>query len=198
MLKKMYIPDQPEFIIVVHDGVKHTMPLESFEEAVDRISLLAWKSASYKENSSFDWIDGKVELFPTDMSGLPIAETAEEVFRHLQRYGLLEGYGTGSLSPLPPKCEEISLTPAEMKSSQWLAKTEHVPLFRWLWRRHGHGHGGRRSNAGRKKETGPISARVGLDVLNEIRLRAEEDGISISAKTAEILTDWSNKKKSES
>lgn len=57
--------------------------------------------------------------------------------------------------------------------------------------------GGRRANAGRKKESDQVSARVPLDVLDALKAAADADGVSLSAKTAEILGDWAKKGKGE-
>ena len=61
----------------------------------------------------------------------------------------------------------------------------------------GTGHGGRRPNAGRKKTSAQVSARVPLAVLDELKAAADADGVSLSAKTAEILGDWAKKGKGE-
>lgn len=55
--------------------------------------------------------------------------------------------------------------------------------------------GGRRPNAGRKKSAGQVSARVPLAVLDALKAAAEADGVSLSAKTAEVLTEWAKKGK---
>lgn len=57
--------------------------------------------------------------------------------------------------------------------------------------------GGRRPNAGRKKVSDQVSARVPLDVLDALKAAADADGVSLSAKTAEILGDWAKKGKGE-
>lgn len=54
--------------------------------------------------------------------------------------------------------------------------------------------GGRRLNAGRKKSTGQVSTRVPLDVLDALKAAADADGVSLSAKTAEVLAEWAKKK----
>lgn len=55
--------------------------------------------------------------------------------------------------------------------------------------------GGRRANAGRKKESDQVSARVPLAVLDALKAAAEADGVSLSAKTAEVLTEWAKRRK---
>ena len=57
--------------------------------------------------------------------------------------------------------------------------------------------GGKRPNAGRKKVSDQVSARVPLDVLDALKAAADADGVSLSAKTAEILGDWAKKGKGE-
>lgn len=54
--------------------------------------------------------------------------------------------------------------------------------------------GGRRLNAGRKKSTGQVSTRVPLDVLDALKDAAMADGVSLSAKTAEVLAEWAKQK----
>lgn len=61
----------------------------------------------------------------------------------------------------------------------------------------GTGHGGRRPNAGRKKTSTYISARIPLSVFERVKAAAEADGVSLSSKTAEILAAWAKKGKVE-
>ena len=63
-----------------------------------------------------------------------------------------------------------------------------VPQKSTMW-------GGRRLNAGRKKSAGQVSARVPLSVLDALKDEAEKEGVSLSAKTAEILATWVKKEK---
>ena len=55
--------------------------------------------------------------------------------------------------------------------------------------------GGRRPNTGRKKTTGQVSPRVPLAVLDALKEAARADGVSLSAKTAEVLAEWAKKGK---
>lgn len=56
--------------------------------------------------------------------------------------------------------------------------------------------GGAREYAGRKGDRrAPISARVSEKVLDDLKEAAETDGVSLSAKAAEVLTNWSNRRK---
>lgn len=55
--------------------------------------------------------------------------------------------------------------------------------------------GGRRPNSGRKKTTEQVSTRVPLAVLDALKDAAKADGVSLSAKTAEILAEWAKKGK---
>ena len=54
--------------------------------------------------------------------------------------------------------------------------------------------GGKRANAGRKKVSDQVSARVPLDVLDALKDAAKADGVSLSAKTAEVLAEWAKQK----
>lgn len=57
------------------------------------------------------------------------------------------------------------------------------------------GWGGARPNAGRKKTSAQVTARVPLNVLDALKAAAEADGVSLSSKTAEILAAWAKKGK---
>lgn len=55
--------------------------------------------------------------------------------------------------------------------------------------------GGRRPNAGRKKTSTYISARIPLEVFDEVKAAADAEGVSLSSKAAEVLTEWTKQRK---
>ena len=55
--------------------------------------------------------------------------------------------------------------------------------------------GGRRPNAGRKKTSTYISARIPLGVFDEVKAAADDEGVSLSAKVAEVLAEWTKTRK---
>lgn len=188
--KDAHRPPEMESIIIKHKGQKAEIPMEAFAEAMDRIMVLAWKASLYKEESGFDWCnDWYVPIPPTDMVRLPVAQTAPEIFRHLQTFGILKDF-EDVYGPAPQKCETIDLKPEELDWNRKCAQAEHIPLFRWLWKTTGKGRGGRRANSGRKKTSTYLSTRIPIPVFEKLKAQADAEGVSLSLKASEILERW--------
>lgn len=193
-MKRYY--ESPEKIVAVTKDIQEwAVPLERWEAALDKITSLAWISAEYHAPTSFDWFGEVIDIHP-DTFEYPVTDDAMELLAHLHYYGVMTDY----LPEVEPqKCPTVSLTARQFRKKEKDAKAAGVPLFRYIFNEPEAADtwGGKRANAGRKKETDQVSARVPLAVLDALKAAADADGVSLSAKTAEILGDWAKKGKGE-
>lgn len=180
-----------ETIEFKHKRKPHEIPMESFAAAMDKIAWLAWKAGHLKMTASFDWLGCSVEIPVTDFE-FPYTDNPEAVCAHLLSYGLLDGF---TFPIVKERAPIVTMTNGQISQYMKFAKNEGIPLFNWVFKNCAPsvpGWGGRRQNAGRKKEkeTDQISARVPLEVLDALKAAAAAQGVSLSAKAAEILTEW--------
>lgn len=118
----------------IQNGEEVKIPMGCFTEAIDRIAELAWKASLYNIESGFDWINGwYVLIHPSDMKDFPIAQTAPEIFRHLQHYGIMLGF-EDRFGRAPQKCETIHIEPKDFNEYRQAAREAGVPVFRYLWK----------------------------------------------------------------
>ena len=170
----------------------HEIPLDSFAAAMDKIAWLAWKAGHLKLAASFDWLGGSVEIPVTDFE-FPHTDTPEAVCAHLLSYGLLDGF---TFPIVKERAPIVTMTNGQISQYMKFAKNEGIPLFRWVFKNctpSAPGWGGSRPNAGRKgNRTSAVSARVPDAVLEKLKAEAEAEGVSISAKVAEVLKAWAD------
>ncbi len=171
---------------------QHDIPLESFAAAMDRIAYLAWKAGHLKTPTVFDWLGGTLNIPVTDFE-FPHTDSPEAVCAHLLSYGILEEFTFPIVKERAP-----IVTMTNMQINQYLkfARNEGIPLFQWVFKNctpSAAGWGGSRPNSGRKgNRTSAVSARVPEAVLEKLKAEAEAEGVSISAKVAEVLKAWAD------
>lgn len=184
-------PDLEPLVGFVFNGKEVEIPYESFEALMDKLAYLAWKAAHLKMPGMFSWRNAEIELSVTDFE-FPHAHDAFAVCAHLLSYGLLEDFQFGFSAG---RCNIVKLSNSEITQYMKFAKEAHKPLYKWIYENclPSAGWGGSRPNAGRKgNRTSAVSARVPEAVLEKLKAEAEAEGVSISAKVAEVLKAWAD------
>lgn len=173
----------------------HEIPMDSFAAAMDRIAYLAWKAGHLKTPAVFDWLGGTLNIPVTDFE-FPHTDSPEAVCAHLLSYSILEDF---TFPIVKERTLIVTMTNSQITQYMKFARNEGILLFQWIFKNctpSASGWGGARPNAGRKgNRTSGVSARVPEAILEKLKAEAEADGISVSAKVAEILANWAKRHK---
>lgn len=202
-LQRREEPAEPTTETFMYKGKEYTVPSSSFNAAIDKIAYLAWKAAHLHMPATFNWMGQEIEIPVTEFE-YPNRLASCTLCSHMQGYGLLEDF---EFEWPKEHYDVILMTNEEITSYMKLAKAEGKLLYEWLdsknlparkewFAPNSSGWGGARPNAGRKgNRTSGVSARVPEAILEKLKAEAEADGISVSAKVAEILANWAKRHK---
>ena len=185
------VPDLEPLVGFVFDGKEVEIPYESFEALMDKLAYLAWKAANLKIPGTFSYRNTDIEIPVTDFE-YPHAHDAFAVCAHLLSYGLLDDF---QFAFSDARCGIVKLTNREITYYLKMAKDANKPLYKYIYeiKLPENDWGGRRPNSGRKgNRTSAVSARVPDAVLEKLKAEAEAEGVSISAKVAEVLKAWAD------